>query len=299
VQWGRPVGRHEAVAQMLAEMAAKTYAMEALSDLCSLLADAGKSDLRLEAAVAKLWNTEAAWEVGDLAVQVCGGRGYETARSLGARGEPPVPLERMLRDLRINRIFEGTSQIMRLFIAREALDVHLEAAGEAVMPGVPPGRRLAGLMRALLFYGRWYPARWLGWGRWPRYREFGPLAGHVRYVERAARRLARQQFHLMVRHGPGLERKQAQLFRCVDAGAELFVMCAVCARAQRDFMANPGDPTPRDLAGAFCRLSRRRVEALFGAIGSNDDPESYALARGLLDGRFAWLERGIIDPPAR
>ncbi len=299
VQWGRQVGRHEAVAQMLAEMAARTYAMEALAELCSLLADAGRSDLRLEAALAKLWNTEAAWEVADLAVQVCGGRGYETARSLASRGEPPVPLERMLRDLRINRIFEGTSQIMRLFIAREALDVHLRAAGDAVMPGVPPGRRLAGLARALLFYARWYPARWLGWARWPRYHEFGPLAAHLRYVERASRRLARRQFHLMAEHGPALERKQAQLFRCVDIGAELFAMSATCARAQRDFAASGGERTRRDLADAFCRLARRRVEALFGQIGANDDPELYAVARGVLDGRFAWLEQGIIKPPPR
>lgn len=299
VQWGRPVGRHEAVAQMLATMAAKTYAMEAIADLAALLADAHRCDIRLEAALAKLWNTEAAWEVCDLAVQVCGGRGYETARSLASRGEPPVPLERVLRDLRINRIFEGTSEIMRLFVAREALDVHLRVAGDAVLPGVPARRRIAGLARAGLFYAAWYPARWLGWGRWPQQARFGPLAGHVRFVERTARRLARQQFHLMVRHGPALERKQAQLFRCVDIGAELFAMCAVCVRARRDLDRAPGDRTPYELADAFCRLSRRRVEALFRGIRSNDDAEACGVARGVLDGRFAWLERGIVEPPAR
>jgi hypothetical protein len=299
VQWGRPVGRHEAVAQMLADMAARTYAMEAIADLCSLLADAGGSDIRLEAALAKLWNTESAWEVADLAVQVCGGRGYETAGSLASRGEPPVPLERMLRDLRINRIFEGTSQIMRLFVAREALDLHLKVAGDAVMPGVPPARRLAGLARAGLFYLRWYPSRWLGWGRWPAHGGFGPLAEHVRWVERASRRLARLQFHLMARHGPALERRQAQLFRCVDIGAELFAMSAVCARARRDASRAPADRTPLELAAGFCRMAHRRVEALFGAVGSNDDPATYALARGVLDGRFAWLERDIVEPPAR
>jgi alkylation response protein AidB-like acyl-CoA dehydrogenase len=297
VQWGKPVGHHEAVAQMLAEIAAKTYAMDAVSDLSSLLADRGRSDIRLEAALGKLWNTEVAWELCDLAMQVCGGRGYETARSLALRGEAPVPLERLLRDLRINRIFEGTSQIMRLFIAREALDVHLRAAGDVVMPGVPMGRRVSGAVRAAGFYAGWYPSRWLGWGHWPQYAAFGPLADHLRYLERTSRRLARRQFHLMVQHGPALERRQAQLFRCVDIGAELFAMASVCVRAERDRRKDPADSTSRELADLFCRLSRRKVEALFRATDSNDDERAYRVARGVLDERYRWLEEGIIEPP--
>src|SRR6266705_6649355 len=145
---------------MIADIAAHAYAMEAVADLGALLADAGRSDIRLEAAIAKMWNSDAAWEVCDRAMQVRGGRGYETARSLAARGEAPIPLEQLMRDLRINRIFEGTNEIMHLFIAREALDQHLKVAADAVMPGVPLGRRLAGLVRAGLFYAIWYPSRW-------------------------------------------------------------------------------------------------------------------------------------------
>jgi alkylation response protein AidB-like acyl-CoA dehydrogenase len=296
VQWGRPVGHHEAVAQMLADMAARTYAMDAVADLGALLSDAGKSDIRLEAAIAKLWNSDAAWEVVDEALQVKGGRGYETARSLASRGEAPVPLEQAMRDLRINRIFEGTNQVMRLFIAREALDHHLKVAADAVMPGVPLGRRLAGFVRAGLFYSTWYPSRWLGWGHWPQYAEFGPLADHVRWIERTARRLARQQFHLMVIHGPALEKKQAQLFRCVDIGAELYAMAATCARARRD--AQHGDmANANELADLFCRQSRMKVDRLFTDIARNADLEAYDVARGTLENRYAWLERGIVDVP--
>ena len=299
VQWGRPVGQHEAVTHMLAEIAAKTYAMEAIADLVSLLADRGLSDIRLEAALAKLWNTEVAWELCDLAVQVCGGRGYETARSLESRGEAPVPLERLMRDLRINRIFEGTSQIMRLFIAREALDVHLKAAGDVVMPGVPLGRRLIGLVRAGLFYAAWYPGRWLGWSGWPRHAAFGPLAGHLRWAGHASKRLARAQFHLMVANGPGLEKKQALLFRCVDIGAELFAMAATCVRAQRDRGLQTDGRSVVELADLFCRASRRRIEALFAGVQANDDPAAYGVGRALLDRRYAWLEQGIIPPESR
>jgi alkylation response protein AidB-like acyl-CoA dehydrogenase len=290
------VGHHEAVAQMLADMAARTYAMEAVADLGALLSDAGKSDIRLEAAIAKLWNSDVAWEVCDQALQVKGGRGYETARSLASRGEAPVPLEQAMRDLRINRIFEGTNQVMRLFIAREALDLHLKVASDAVMPGVPLGKRFGGLVRAGLFYAVWYPSRWLGWGRWPQHGEFGPLADHVRWVERASRRLARQLFHLMVRLGPALEKKQAQLFRCVDIGAELFAMAAVCARARRD-QTRGESANAHELADLFCRQSRLKVERLFTDISHNADPEAYDVARDTLEHRYAWLERGIIDVP--
>ncbi len=297
VQWGRPVGQHEAVAQMLTDIAAKSYAMEAVADLCALLADAGRSDIRLEAAIAKLWNSDGAWDVCDQALQVRGGRGYETARSLASRGEAPVPLEQLFRDLRINRIFEGTNQIMRLFIAREALDAHLKAAGDVVMPGVPMAKRLTGLVRAARFYAAWYPARWLSWSGWPKYAGFGPLARHLRWVDRTASRLARQQFHLMVANGPGLEKKQAQVFGCVDIGAELFAMSATCVRAHDDVRRSAVDATAIRIADVFCRQARHRIERLFEGIRSNADAEAYRLARDVLAGRYAWLEQGIIDAP--
>jgi alkylation response protein AidB-like acyl-CoA dehydrogenase len=273
--------------------------MEAVADLGCLLADQGRSDIRLEAAIAKLWNTDIAWVLCDDALQIRGGRGYETARSLASRGDLPVPIERQLRDLRINKIFEGSNQVMRLFIAREALDVHLKVAGDVVMPGVPLGRRLAGMVRAGLFYAWWYPSRWFSWGRWPRYSGFGKLAGHLRWVHRTSGRLARQQFHLMVTHGPALEKRQGLLFRCVDIGAELYAMTAVCVRAQRDMKRNRADRTPEELADAFCRQARLRVEDLFERIRDNADVRTAQVAHGLLDGRYRWLEEGIVPAPTR
>ncbi len=295
VQWGAAVGKHDAIAQMLGRMASHTFAMESLVELTSAMADDNGFDIRLEAAIAKLWNSEMGYTIVDDAVQIRGGRGYERADSLKARGEIPYPVERALRDMRINRIFEGSSEIMRLFIAREAVDLHLTVAGDMIDPRAPMTRRLMSLIRAGFFYAWWYPTRWLSWGRWPRYTDFGPLASHMRYVHRTSARLARSIFYSMMRFGPGLERKQAVLGRLVDIGSELLVMTATCVRAKQMTGADPSDTSPTTLADTFCRHSRRRVAESFHTLFSNDDTVTYKVAQEAMDGRFEWLERGIVE----
>jgi len=298
VQWGRAIGKHDAIAQKIGAMAANTFAMEAVAELCGAMADRGGYDIRLEAAIAKLYNSEVGWRIIDDTVQIRGGRGYETADSLRARGEKPVPVERIMRDFRINLIFEGSSEIMHLFIAREAVDKHLQVAGDVVMPGKALGERLRGLVRAGLFYAWWYPSRWLGWGFWPRYTRFGPLARHLRYVERAARRLARGVFHAMMRFGPKLEYRQAVLFRLVDVGAELFAMAATCARAQGLLKNDPAAGRRAvDLADLFCRQARGRIDAKFHDLSHNADTRAYRLAQEVLQREHRWLERGIVELP--
>jgi alkylation response protein AidB-like acyl-CoA dehydrogenase len=296
VQWGKPIGKHDAIAQKLGTMAANTLAMEAVAELCGAMAERGGYDIRLEAAIAKLYNSEAGWRIIDDTVQIRGGRGYETADSLRARGEQPIAVERMLRDFRINLIFEGSSEIMHLFIAREAVDKHLQTAGDVVMPGKELRERLAGLVRSAAFYGWWYPSRWVGWGRWPRYSEFGPLATHVRFVERSARKLARGVFHSMMRFGPKLEQRQSVLFRLVDVGAELFAIAATCSRAHRlhEKDQNAGERAVR-LADLFCRQARRRVRSKFNGLRRNEDVATYRIAQDILEGEHRWLEQGIVE----
>jgi len=295
VQWGLPIGRHDAIAQMLGKMAADTFAMEALVELTALMADSGRFDIRLEAAIAKMWATETGWELVNDALQVRGGRGYETHESLLARGETPYPIERNLRDMRINTIFEGSSEIMRLFIAREAVDRHLSVAGDLINPRAPMGARLAAAVKAGLYFAWWYPTRFIGWSAWPRYAEFGALARHLRYVERTSRRLARSTFYVMVRFGAGLEKKQAVLGRIVDIGADLLLMTTVVVRAK--MLADRGgeEEGAEALADAYCRQARTRIRGHFRALFRNDDTATAKVARRFLDGDFAWLEGGVIS----
>ncbi len=293
VQWGVPIGQHDAIAQKIGTMAANVFALESVADLASAMADEGTFDIRLEAAAAKLYNSEVLWQLIDDTLQIRGGRGYETAASLRARGEKPVAVERMLRDARINRIFEGTTEIMHLFIAREAVDTHLSVAGDLVDPKARLGTKVKALLRAAAYYTWWYPTRWLGWGRWPRYAEFGKLATHMRYVNRASRRLARTIFHAMVRFGPKLEKRQAVLARIVDIGAELFAMAATNARAVGLVAEHPFlDAGPIEAADLFSRQSRRRLEVRFNQVFTNDDVATYQLAQDVLTGEHRWIEEG-------
>src|ERR1700680_2161746 len=264
VQWGQPIGKHEAVAQKLARMTAYTFRSESVAELSAALYEKGGYDIRLEAAIAKLFNTEAGWRIIDDTLQIRGGRGYEMAESLARRGEPAIPVERAMRDFRINLIFEGSSEIMRLFIAREAVDYHFKLAFDIGSPETSFKEKLAAMANATPFYLTWYPSRWFNASRLKRYGEFGKLAHHVRYIERTTRHLGRSIFHAMVRFGPKLERKQMVLFRAVDIGAELYAMSAACARAQ--MLSKQGRPEAVTLADAFCIEARDRIKIHFDQL---------------------------------
>ncbi len=293
VQWGQPIGKHEAVARKIARIAADTFAMEAVAELATALYEKGGYDIRLEAAIAKMYNSETGWRIVDDTLQIRGGRGYEMAESLERRGEKPIPIERAMRDFRINLIFEGSSEIMRLFIAREAVDHHFRLAFDMVKPGATLKQRMTAAGKSIPFYATWYPTRWLNASRLQTFGEFGKLAKHMRYIEKTTRHLGRAIFHSMVRYGPKLERRQMVLFRAVDIGAELFAMSASCVRAQ--MLKKNGQPQAVALADAFCAEARQRIAYLFKHLHNENDKQLYKLSAAVLAGEHAWLEQGIVD----
>jgi alkylation response protein AidB-like acyl-CoA dehydrogenase len=297
VQWGQPVGKHDAVAQKLAFIAASSFGLEAMLDVASRMADDKQRDIRIEAAIGKLYGSEIGWKVVDELVQIRGGRGYETAASLKARGEKAVPAEMLMRDMRINRIFEGSTEIMHLLIAREAVDQHLAVAGDILEPETALGDKAKAAVEATKFYTKWLPQLAVGEGLKPgSFGDFGPLAKHLRYVERASRKMARSTFYAMGRWQAKLERKQSVLGRIVDIGAELFAISSAVVYAQTLQSEQPARAAEAvALADLFCRQARRRADALFAELFDNDDDAAYRLAQDVLAGRFVWDEEGVLD----
>jgi hypothetical protein len=204
----------------------------------------------------------------------------------------------MLRDMRINRIFEGSTEIMHLLIAREALDQHLAVAGDILDPKTALGDKAKAAVGAAKFYAGYVPTLVTGEGQKPNaYDEFGPLAKHIRYSERHARKLARATLGLMGRHQASLEQKGALLGRVVDIGAELFGISATCVYA---LTVGKREPEHKDealeLADMFAKQARRRADQLFSELFSNDDAFQYKAAQKVLEGRYSWFDSDVLDP---
>jgi alkylation response protein AidB-like acyl-CoA dehydrogenase len=294
IQWGVPIGKHAAIAGKIAEMAGNVFAMEAMTFLTSSLLDRKAGDLRIETAMCKMWATETTWRIADDAMQVRGGRGYETAQSLAGRGEPPIAVERFLRDCRVNTIFEGSSEIMRLFIAREALDPHLKVGGAIFNTQLPMSERAKAVFSSGKFYAGWYPRQWLRNGAGKIDNLHATLRSHVDYAARTSKRLARGLFHAMARFGPKLDREQLLLSRFVGVATELFAISATCSYAQ--WLLGQGKPANEILAVAdyFCRSARMRIDHYFAGTMRNVDKRGYALVQDLLAGKHELLRDGIV-----
>ncbi|MBN4066652.1 acyl-CoA dehydrogenase family protein [Simkania negevensis] len=296
VQWGSPIGLHEAGREKIAYIAATTMAMEAMVHLASHWVDQEECDIRIEAAMTKLFCTEEAWKIIDLLVQLRGGRGYETETSLKERGETPYPVERMMRDARIGRIVEGTTEIIRLFLAREALDPHLRGVKGVMKKSLSPKEKIRVGLKLAGHYTKWYSKRWLNKSYITSYREFGELSTHFSFIEKKSHKLARTIFHYMGIYMQGLEKKQILLGHLVEIGTELFAMAATCSYAISLVKDKPNDTSPIQLANYFCMMARKRVADHFGSLNSKENKTANTVAKETLEDQFIWLEQGILNP---
>lgn len=296
VQWGEPVGKHESGRQKIAYIASMTFALEAITMITSHWADLKQSDIRIEAAIAKMYASEAGWKIVDMTLQFRGGRGYERGHSLKARGEKAFPVERMMRDSRINTIIEGTTEIMELFLAREALDPHLEMAKGLLMPKSSTATKMSTAFKLLGFYAGWYPKQIFGSLFTGNHEDAGTLGRHLKFVEKYAHIMARKIFQAMAKYQQKLTDQQVLLGHLVHIGSELFAMAATISYALQKQKQTPNDTTAFDLAEHFCRLARRRIKDHLKGISLNDTKNSNELAERVLNSDMRWLEEGIITP---
>jgi len=294
VQWGHPVGEHETIAGKQAKIASDTFAMDAVWKLASSMADDKHFDIRLEAAVAKLFNTESHYAILQQTLQIRGGRGFETAQSLRERGEEGIAIERALRDSRVNLIFEGSSEIMHLFIAREALDFHLQHIGALFSPGLSLGGKLIALLKMMKVYAVWYPKLWIPVFSSAQFGMSDLLNRHMRTVARLSKKMARTLFHKMAVHQKKMAEKQLLINRFVQIGTELFIMSAACAYAHSLKSSRSEGANAAELADYYCREARGRIDKLFRDISSNNDKATLKLNKRFMQGEFAWLEDEII-----
>lgn len=295
VQWGLPIGEHEAGKAKVSYIAATTLAMEAITWLTSKWADEKKVDIRIEAAMAKYFCTEELWKITDMTMQMRGGRGYETSRSLKARGEVGFPVERAMRDCRINMILEGTSEIMKLFLAREAMDPHLQKAAPLLNRNTPISKKLKLGLNLLLDYATWIPKQWLSSHYTKKFTDIGNFSPQYSYIHKSALQLSLKLFLYMAKYQQKLEKRQMILGRLMDIGTDLFAMAATCSYAHfRMQQAGADKKSLEELANHFCTLAKNRIEKNFHSLENNYDREANKIGENVLKGDYKWLEEGIV-----
>ena len=293
IQWGHPIGEHETIAGKQAKIASDTFAMDAVWKIASAMADNKHFDIRLEAAIAKLFNTVSHYELLQQTLQIRGGRGFETADSLRERGEEGIAIERMLRDSRVNLIFEGSSEIMHLFIAREALDFHLQHIGALFNPGVSLGGKIMAFLKMMKIYSLWYPKLWIPVISAKKFGMDTRLNRHMRKVEQLSKKMSRTLFHKMAMYQKKMAEKQLLINRFVDIGTELFIMSAACSYAGSLQASEPNAANAVELADYYCKEATIRIEKLFSDIRRNNDSATLKLNARFMHGAFEWLEDEI------
>jgi alkylation response protein AidB-like acyl-CoA dehydrogenase len=290
VQWNKPIGEHNLIGEKLCRVAAYTLALEAVMAFCGAWANK-KGDLRLESAASKILGSEWYWEAVNDLFQVRGGRGFMTAEAQRKSGEASLPVMRMLRDARINLVWEGTSEILRIWMAREALSPYIDR-GLAFLAGTWADKFSAPLYYARMSCRSCLP--FLPFGGTPFGNEYGRW---VRFIEASARRLTRSTLMATIRHQQRLHNKQLLLQHLVNDSLLLFPMAAIIWYADQPGMRTK--PGIRELVDYFCQDMADRLcppSSLGGRIRRHKkDSVVYRLAKVIMSGEYAWLEEGIIS----
>jgi alkylation response protein AidB-like acyl-CoA dehydrogenase len=291
VQWNKPIGEHTLIGEKLCRTATYTLALDAVMAFCGAWANK-KGDLRLESAAAKIIGSEWYWEAVNDLFQVRGGRGFMTVESQRSIGEFSIPVMRMLRDARINMVWEGTSEILRIWMAREALAPYIDK-GIAFLQESSSAKAAA-----LSYYARMAVRSRLPYSTPSSSADmFGDdYARWVRFIESSSRSLTRSTLSATLRHRQGLQNKQLLLQDLIDDSLTIFPMAAIIWYASQPEMRTKSGI--RDLVTYFCEKMEDRLHPLSSLEkrirGNEKDSTVYRLSKAIMSGEYAWLEEGIV-----
>ena len=294
VTFHKPLAERQTQQIRLGDMAAHLFAMEALSMLVWRLADQHRHDIRIEAAVAKIFCSEHTIQFLRDAQILFGGMGYETAASKMARGEAGFGIEQLVRDAEMYRIGEGATDILRPFIVREGLSHHLDRAKPFYSGDLSILDQLKQLVKLGGFYAPWYLRHWV-----PHSLPTGSAFAHpqvrsvARYVERTSRRLAREIFYAMVRFQAAFQDEQRVQNRIESIGEDLLAMIATVLYAEQQTRLE-GRTTVWELAEAFHVAARKRITQRLREIRRHCDGVTAETGQQALKGYYPGLSDGIV-----
>jgi len=285
--FGQPLATRQTQQRRVGRMATKLYAMEAMCEMVWHMADQKQYDVRIEAAITKIFCSEESIQFLNDAQVIFGGMGYENADSKRFRGEPAFGLEQLVRDATMYRIGEGATDILYPFVAREGLNPHLEQ----IQGMVENGLSLSELVKLSKFYAPWYISQWLPktvTGR----DEFGHEQSHEHlcYVESTSRKLARTIFYAMLICRESMRDDQGRQNRIAQVGEQLFTLCVATLYAQR-----PGQAYAWPLVDELFRTTKKQVKQLLRQLLINDDQHEAELGQKALRGDYGALNSGILQ----
>ena len=282
-QFGQPIGSFGLIKQKIGNMLVDCYATEATVTVVAALSDRGYDDFSIEAAIVKIFSSEALWRCADEALQTAGGTGYMRE----------LPYERILRDCRVNRIWEGTNDVLRLYIALTALN----DVGQQL-------KDMAGSLKGIfddpikgfgLLYD--YARRRANWATGLPADKSSLTRAHLllrpqaETFEDLTRHLAAMTDRLLRKHGKNIVGQQFATRRLADVMIDLFVLACVLSRvtASLEQKGEAGARHELEIARVLAGQVQRRAAANFRLIDENDDDLVKSLAERAYEvGGYEW-----------
>ena len=288
VQFGHPLAHFEITQRKLARFAADTYAADSMLGVLASLADNSSADFSLEAACAKVFASELIWDAADEMVQIAGGRGFVK----------PYPYERLLRDARINRIFEGANEVLRLFIALNGIQGPAESLKEVGTALRRPLRNF-GLLTGFAtsrIRGILGATATLDTKLHPR------LERHKDFFEKHVAELKQATDRAVIRHRRDIVDRQLVLERLANMAIEMLATACVISRTQSLIDSKGEEDAEREisLCDLFCvesGLRFRQARDTLDSLAEATDAKRVTIAGDVREAGGYFADDAILDTP--